>query len=331
MKRLIVLGNCVDWCEKSLYKLKTFDGVYFTNKYLPVNGNILNKIAKLHFCYTTNKYFNLPFKWIWYKSFIKKLKIKGDYNNDICVLIYDHNILGKEYKFIKYVKKRYPNVKFAYIFTNIVKYTAAREQNYINQLNDWYDVVFAFDPLDAKKYNFEYSTLIYDPDGQYADTPNNKDDLVFYVGQAKDRFDELISVYEKLENLNIDCDFHIVNVSQNQIKYENDIEYNRYMTYNEALDRIKKATCLIDIVQGDSAGLTIKNCEAVCYNKKLITTNKSIEKYPFYDPKYIRIIESPDDIDAEFFNNNKNVNYTDKGDNYFSADLFWKRLWKALG
>lgn len=331
MKKLIVLGNGVDWCEKSLCKLIASENVFFTNNYLPVDEKYGKTIGKIHFCHTTNKYINLPFKWIWYDTFLKFLNLKGDYNNQICILIFDHNVLGNEFRFIKYVKKKYPNVKFAYIFTNIIKYTAANERDYVDKLNDWYDVVFAFDPMDAEKYNFEYSPLIYDADfSGEEERSDNLNGSVFYLGQAKDRLDGLLSVYEKLNEYDIKCDFHIANVPESKIKYENDIVYNQYMTYSEAVKRIKNSSCLIDVIQGDSQGLTIKTCEAVCYDKKLITTNKHVTEYPFYDSRYIRVIETADDIDKEFFQNNEEVSYSQEGKNYFSADAFWDRLWKSI-
>ena len=150
--------------------------------------------------------------------------------------------------------------------------------------------------------------------------------MVFYVGQAKDRLPGLLSCFEKLKQLGIKTDFHIANVKEEDIKYSDEIIYNKFMTYAECVDSIQKATCLIDVIQGESTGLTIKTCEAVCYDKKLITTNKHVVEYPFYDPRYIRVVESPDDIDESFFIENRDVHYSEEGKAYFSADSFLKRV-----
>ena len=237
-------------------------------------------------------------------------------------------MFGGEKTFLKYLKKHFKNIKLAYIFTNIVNYTAAKEKKYLDKLNSWYDIVFAFDPKDAEKYNFEYSPLIYDADNWYnkIDT-ESKDNLVFYVGQAKDRLEVLLKSYERLKKIGVKCDFHIANVPDGNKKYENEIVYNKFMSYNDVVNCIKKATCLIDIIQGDSTGLTIKTCEAVCYDKKLITTNKHVKEYPFYNPRYIRVMESINDIDLDFFNENTNVHYSKEEKDYFSADSFLEKLW----
>lgn len=327
MKKLFILGNGNDWCEISLQGLLKHSNIYLTNRKVPVNGKLKNRIAKIYFSYRLNKRIKMPFKSLWYSDIMKYIKKNSNYNDSISVLIYDHNVFGGEPSFINHLRKNIENVKIYYIFTNIVKYTSASEKKYVDKLNIWYDKVFAFDKLDAIKYNFEYSPLIYDA------KPNNtketiNEDSVFYVGQAKDRLEMLLKSYEKLKKIGIKCDFHIANVDENKKKYEEEIIYNQFMTYKDAITSIKNATCLIDIIQGDSTGLTIKTCEAICYDKKLITTNKHVKEYPFYNPKYIKIIESEEDIDINFFNENKEVHYTKQDKEYFSGESFLKRIWK---
>lgn len=248
-------------------------------------------------------------------------------SKSICLIIYDWNVLGGDQAFLKKLKRKYKNLSLVYVFTNVVKITGAANGKYLDKIKDWYDAVFAFDPVDAEKYGFFYSPLIYDADSAYKkEEKESHDNLVFYVGQAKDRLDGLLSFYERLTAMGIKCDFHIANVLEEQIKYADRIVYNKFMTYDEAVDSIQRATCLIDVIQGDSTGLTIKTCEAVCYDKKLITTNKHVVEYPFYDSRYIRVVESPNDIDTEFFTQNRDVHYSDEGKRYFSAETFLERL-----
>lgn len=330
MKKLIVLGNGVDWCSKSLIGFANNSNVFILNKRIPVSEKT-QKVAQIYFSYKINKYVSMPFKKFWYswiENYILNNISDGDY---VYLLIYDHNVFGGERTFIEYVRKKFSKIKIVYIFTNIVELSAAKEKNYVEKLNDWYDVVFAFDPEDAKKYNFAYSPLIYDPDPAYnKDTMENKENTVFYVGQAKDRLPSLMNVYQKLKKLGVRCNFHIANVPKKDIISAEDIVYNQWMSYEEAVTDIQKSTCLLDAIQRNSTGLTIKTCEAVCYDKKLITTNKHVTEYPFYDSRYIRIVESIDDIDEAFFNENKEVHYSKEGKEYFSAGAFLKRLDREL-
>lgn len=327
--QIVILGNGAEWCERSLNKLIKMQNVSFFNKRLPINNELLLQIARIHYSYKINEYVNLPFKNIWYKKFAKDLGLDKNASQSILIL-YDRNILGGEQNFLEYIKKNYPNTKLIYMFTNIVKFTGAQEKNYVHHLKKWYDIVFAFDPIDAQKYGFEYSPLIYDADEKYINknkkyVPSN----IFYVGQAKDRLNLLISTFEKLKLMNIKLDFNIVKVPEEKQKYCEEITYNKLLSYDEVLHRINNSTCLVDIIQGESAGLTIKNCEAICYNKKLITTNKHIKDYPFFDSRFIRVIESINDIDLDFFEQNTEVFY-EKENDYFSAQQFLNRLSKVL-
>ncbi|MBE6059380.1 MAG: hypothetical protein E7215_04305 [Clostridium sulfidigenes] len=322
---LIILGNGTEWCSCSLNKLTSREKVRFFNERLPLKNRYILQIARLHYSYKLEKYIEIPGKTIWYKKFCKDLGL--DANKHQILMIYDRNILGGEKSFIHYLRKHFPTIKLVYVFTNIVKYTGAKERDYVEKLNGWYDVVFAFDQLDAKKYGFNYSPLIYDSFEGSSDA-ENKQDLVFYVGQAKDRLKDLIKSFERLNEINIKTDFNIVKVTEPEMKYSDIIKYNKTMSYKDVIKKIKSSSCLIDIIQGESTGLTIKNCEAIVYQKKLITTNKSIKEYPFYDSRFIKVIESPDDITLDFFENNRNVVY--KNSDYFSSDKFIERLVKAL-
>lgn len=329
-KLLFIIGNGTDWCEKSLLGFNTNSEVYLVNKKLPVNGFFLSKLARIFFSKKINLKLIIYIRILFYKQIITQIKdfSKG---KSIDVLIYDHNKFAGKEDFIKVLRSIKNVSSVNYIFTNIVKHSAANENSYLNNLNNWYDVVFAFDPEDAKNYNFAYSPLIYDADPDYKKVEKESDDYcVFYVGQAKDRLRSLLSIYEKLNKIGIKTEFHIANVKKEDIKYSNEIIYNKFITYDACVEAIHKATCILDVIQGDSTGLTIKTCEAICYNKKLITTNQYIKEYSFYDPRYIRIVNSLDDIDKTFFTENLDVHYSEEGKKYFSAEKFLERLGEEL-
>lgn len=326
-QNIVFLGNGTDWCEKSLIGFRNYPKVSVINEKIIIDGRIASKLVNLHYSHRINEKIELPFKSIWYRGFDAYINKHHKLTNDTVVVFYDRNRFAYDDGFLSYLKKKYPGMKLAYIFTNIVKHTAAMELGYLHKLNDWYDVIYAFDPEDSKKYGFAYSPLIYDADPAYdKKSKESKENIVFYVGQAKDRLSGLLSCFEELKELGIKTDFHIANVKEADIKYANEITYNQFMTYDQCVDSIQRATCLIDVIQGESTGLTIKTCEAVCYDKKLITTNKHVKEYPFYDSRYIRIVESPDDIDEAFFSRNRDVHYSQDGKNVFSATSFLEKI-----
>lgn len=328
---IVFLGNGTDWCEMSLMGFRNNPNVSIINDKIIIRGKVAAKLVNAHYSHRINTKIELPLKSIWYRGFDAYINKRHKLTDNTIVAFYDRNRFAYDKKFLQYLRKRHPGIKLVYIFTNIVKYTAAMDLGYLYNLRDWYDVVFAFDPMDAGKYGFAYSPLIYDADLNYRkENIESKEPLVFYVGQAKDRLSGLLSYYEKLKALGISCDFHIANVKEMDIRHADEIVYNKFMTYQECVDSIQKATCLIDVIQGDSSGLTIKTCEAVCYDKKLITTNKHVIEYPFYDPRYIRVVESPDDINIQFLTENVDVHYSEEGKKYFSAETFLQRLENEL-
>lgn len=324
-RKIIIFGNAQDWCEKSLTDFKENENVKIINSKFSCNLNkFLEIIAKIHFSYKINQIINLPFKSIWGKKIVKEIKEKQDEN--LIFIIYDRNLMANNEKFIKLLRKKFPKCKLVYMFTNIVKISGANDNNFVNKLNEMYDVVYAFDPSDAQKYNFCYSPLIY----SYNEIDVKNKNGVFYVGRAKDRYNMLIDVYNKIKELNIDREFYIFGVPTDKQEYKDEIKYNKYISYEECLKNIQESDCLLDIIQGESEGFTIKTCEAVYYDKLLITTNKNVKKAPFYDERYILVIETANDIKKDFFKNSKNVKYSKEGKEYFSVNTYLENLYKDL-
>ncbi len=71
------------------------------------------------------------------------------------------------------------------------------------------------------------------------------------------------------------------------------INYIDKMEYKEYLQRLDKSKCLLDVLQGESRGFTLR-VEALVYGKKLITTNSEILNAPFYDARQFLYISSPE-------------------------------------
>lgn len=326
MKKIVVLGNGMDWCEKSLSDLKKIKDVKLINNVLPCNMHSLEGVlAKIHFSLKINRVLNLPFKNIWFKAFAQN--ICEDRNAELILVIYDRNRLANYIPFLRFIRKYYTNCKLVYMFTNVVRISGASDNNFVEELNEFYDVVYAFDPSDAPRYNFKYSPLIYSANTISDIKPKNE---VFYVGKAKDRYPMLIAVFEKLGQMGIDRRFFIFGVEEEKQQYKDEIVYNKLIPYEECLKHIQESQCLLDVIQGESEGYTIKVCEAIYYDKLLITTNHNIIKEPFYDPNYICVITDTNDIPEDFFDENKKVKYSEEGKEYFSAKLFMDRMCKDL-
>lgn len=69
----------------------------------------------------------------------------------------------------------------------------------------------------------------------------------------------------------------------------------------EVVEKLKDAEILIDLIRKDQTGLSFRIFEAMAFGKKIITNNKTVELYDFYNPMNILIIdehsiEIPDDF-----------------------------------
>ena len=54
--------------------------------------------------------------------------------------------------------------------------------------------------------------------------------------------------------------------------------------------------------------------EAVIFGRKLLTNNKNVTDLEFYDPRYIRIFHSPEDIGPDFLASDEVVDYGYRGE-----------------
>ena len=82
-------------------------------------------------------------------------------------------------------------------------------------------------------------------------------------------------------------DFHVISMDYNDIrKY---VE-KTYMEYDEVISHIRKSKAVVEIVQDGQNGLTARALEAMFFETKLITNNKEIRNFSFYNSQNIFII-----------------------------------------
>ncbi len=81
------------------------------------------------------------------------------------------------------------------------------------------------------------------------------------------------------------------------------------------------SNCILEVLQDGQTGSTLRYLEAVCYNKKLLTTNPRIKNYPFYDERYMKVFSSESDIDYDWVKKRETINYGYKDE--FSPKYFF--------
>ena len=191
-------------------------------------------------------------------------------------------------------------------------------QNYKGKelLLPYFDKAFSFDNSDTKKYSaLHFLPLFYIPSYMSnSSTRKIQYDLCFIGTGHSDRYQLVKKIEEiaKENKLSIFSFFYL----QSKLIYWfrkffdkklrlSHISHFSFSSLNQkqVIDIIKKSKVIIDIEHQGQVGLTMRTIEILGCKKKLLTTNKCIKEYDFYNKKNIYILDrNRPSFDMEFFN-----------------------------
>ena len=139
-----------------------------------------------------------------------------------------------------------------------------------------------FDEGDAKKFGIRYvDTYFFNLPKIDCKITND----IFYVGVERDnRKEKVDSLKKSLSNYAMNYDITISNNTNDK----------SYMSYQEIIERIQCSKSILDLTRNNQVGLTLRPLEALQFKKKLITDNKNIVNYPFYNKQNIFILGEDD-------------------------------------
>jgi hypothetical protein len=180
----------------------------------------------------------------------------------------------------------------------------------------YFDKKFTFDPEDSKLYKINFRPLFYlDAFKNLKNLPITND--ILFLGTAhSDRYQisTLIKKWAIERNLTCYCYYYMQGRFVYIYKYFFDktfkeFKYNQLSFKSLKLRQIKElyqqSSVILDINHPNQKGLTMRTFEALGAKKKLITTNKEISKYPFYNEMNICIIDRNNiELNLDFFKDN---------------------------
>lgn len=257
-----------------------------------------------------NKKLEKIFGGLWIKpDYWYPLYFENDFdNNNELVFVFDTEWAQGEFaNYVPFLRKKYSEAKFVLVCTDLWRTLGVSD---INWTNKNFDLVLSFDQNDCKKYGFTYHPLVFSPFQRKIEDKPNYD--VFFLGQSKNRLPEILACLEKLWENEVSTDVHLIWVDPKDQVYKDRITYvNEVIPYKTNLQHFLHANCALEIMQHGGVGYTQRMCEAIVFDKKIITNNKLIHEAPFYNPSYIFQINSAADITPELCQKIKRVEHVD--------------------
>lgn len=159
-----------------------------------------------------------------------------------------------------------------------------------------FDIKYSFDIDDCEKYNlkkinnFYFNEELNDIDPKYE---------VIYLGTYDKRFTDLEKIIKYLNEKGISNTSFIYHPKDFELKddfVENIIKLPSIIPFKESFKISNFGKIILDLAHDNQSGLSFRPFESLGNRKKLITTNKFIKKYDFYNPNNIFVIEDIENI-----------------------------------
>lgn len=208
-------------------------------------------------------------------------KWKKDIRKYSTVIIFD-SVYSKV--ITRYIKKKNENIKIILYLWNRIT------QEKIKFLQDKnVDEFWTFDIEDSKKYKLQYNQQFYTNEIKLSNNEYKYDAL--FLGRPKERKNEILQIKKKLEDNKLKTNIVMIEKQKD------------YVNYDDYLNILSKSRSVIDVTNSNQIGLTLRPLEALFFRKKLITNNKDIINYDFYNSDNIFIIGIDDESKIREFIN----------------------------
>ncbi len=188
---------------------------------------------------------------------------------------------------------------------------------------DFFDRKITFDYSDSLKYNITFRPLFFLDEYAKIKESKPKSPKLLFIGTAhSDRYiiSQNISKWCSSKKISFTNYYFIPSIFVFLFKYLFDKTFSSFnikslsfkpLYLDQVLNKYIESTIILDINHPNQTGLTMRTFEALGSGRKLITTNKNIMNYPFYNPNNILVIGRDQfNFPEEFFKLNY-LNYDD--------------------
>lgn len=245
-----------------------------------------------------------------YNLSAKMVELTNDYQR-VIVLFLNSSVMKSRpsYHYLKRIKKQFLNSVWVMYYIDSYRMPQSFFANHLVK-SGLFDQIYS--------YEDNYGRAIYWP------TPYSKlkkqDKLsqkgVYFCGANKGRLPLLLELSEEFATRKIPNRIDLV-LKPSEIEHTNLDKYNfnirrmdaGFYNYEDLIDYMLEYDVILDIVQDEQVGLSLRPYEAVVYNKKLLTNNRSIFDFQFYNPQYMFYFEKVSDINWSDVFNKHEVDY----------------------
>ncbi|HFI0617898.1 TPA: capsular biosynthesis protein CpsH [Streptococcus suis] len=212
---------------------------------------------------------------------------------------------------LKRMRDLYPNAKLILYLWDSMKNIPGIEQKIV-----YFDRLLTFDLEDSKKNkSFHFRPLFYaDEFISKSASKSYKYDLVFLGTIHSDRYSIIKKIESFAKNNNLNS-FYFCYLQSKFIYFFYKITKPEFFDAKQSFFAFEKmssesiskvveeSNIIIDIEHPKQNGLTMRTIEMIGMQKKILTTNKSIQEYDFYNEENIYVIDrNVSKLDINFFN-----------------------------
>lgn len=246
-------------------------------------GRAVNSISPMIFTTHSEKYYRRNIELI-EESIDVVLVIKGEMISKKC---------------IKMFREKWPSAELILYF-----YDPVENIKGILDKVPLYDRVISFEPKDCQKYGFEFRPLFSDfPQHDHEKVNNcNEYDICFYGTMYGDRFNVVYQMKKlcKEKHMKLYAFCFLRGKFMSLFYYLTNPGYRKLGTKaisfkpksgSELAAIVNSSSIILDANDIKQQGLTIRTLETLLAGKKMITTNTDIERYEFYNPQNICIVD----------------------------------------
>ena len=200
--------------------------------------------------------------------------ISGECNEEVVFIVMAGAYEKYRKNLVRYLRKNFKNCQLVLYLADLVPTMRFS----LKDAKIDFDLVSTFDKREAEinelKFVLEpFSSRCLDKEKwQY----EQEYDITF-VGHVKNRYDEIIKIYEELKKRNLKCDFHLIGVKKKQRKYKEDIHYG-WLDFEDVLIHVNQSKCVLEILQKGEYSATTRYSEAMLLGRNLLTNCQALNE-----------------------------------------------------